>query len=260
MLEGRIQEQDVALRQLRPVDRLQLGETAVIFVGKDPRGAPEDMRALALRGGIAAKRQRPLARVPCHSDPPAQHRGARDDQIELEATRAFDLFKQRGDPREAAIVESKPRLRQAGGEALPEIGSIDRALVMTDIRQRQELELVEILRLPDQENLAPQRCFLHERTRQQQARIVETFDGERRFGAREQRALDQRDLSAEARGKVARLDVLEQLAGFLLTALDIGERTIEQASFDVELVARQLADDLRRATAQQIDDDGLAVL
>ncbi len=90
--------------------------------------------------------------------------------------------------------------------------------------------------------------------------VVQALDRERCLGAREQRALDQRDLSAQACWQRARLDVLEQFARFVLAAFDIGQRTVEQPLVDVQLVARQLSDDLRPAAAEQIDDDGLAVL
>ena len=89
-----IENGNVALGQLRPVERLQLGETAVIFVGERPRHAAEKMRPFAIRRGIGAERQRALAGQPGYGEPPAHHRGTRDHELELEAAGAVDLLQQ----------------------------------------------------------------------------------------------------------------------------------------------------------------------
>ena len=167
------------------------------------------MGALAIGRGLGAERQRPFTREADDSEPATDERTARDHQIQLEAAGTVDLFQQRRDPCKAPIVQRQVRLSEASGEALPEIAGIDRVAVVAKIGQRQELELVEILGLPDQQDLAPQCRLFDQRTGQQQARIVEPLDREHGLGPREQRALDESHLPAHAGRNGARLDILE---------------------------------------------------
>src|SRR6188474_1886593 len=123
------------------------------------------MRPLAVRISVATEWQRLLACEPYHGKPAADQRSLRDRQIVFEAARAIEPLQYGREPREAVLVQCKAGTRQGGGKALPEVAGIDRVAIVPDIDPRQKLELVEVIRLPDELDLAPQGGLFHERAR-----------------------------------------------------------------------------------------------
>ncbi|KAB2854385.1 MAG: hypothetical protein F9K41_11400 [Sphingopyxis terrae] len=139
-----------------------------------------------------------------------------------------------------------------GAGFVPKISRERRFAILRDVAATEQQEFVGRMKSVDDRYFAPQRRFLDERTRHQQAGEIEKLLSARIVDTDQQSALNEREMPAQRDRLRSRIDRQQELRRILLASLRIGEasRNQGQVSFRKEICVDDFSYRSMRSAAQ----------